>query len=281
MNSTMMFVRSLGSRRLAQIVLAFLAVRGPLDVDEVCLWTGLNREAAGLGLSELKGMGVLGCQSLAHNRKVWLPGALLLIPFTGEENVQLSGFPSSGSDVVDAVSFSDEVASIATTTTTTRGQLSAFPSSGKNVPLNQFDVDRLAALAVAGIHGKKAKALLRHSWVTVEFIEAHWAWVQSEGDRWDNPQGMMIDRIEGEVPPPPVTPSLPGPGRFSVRSWDLGKKGTEVRSFTWDVEQSIADYMGHPKGCSCVECGFILAANGDCSVVCPDCKSHNCVCKEA
>lgn len=72
-----MFVRSLNNST-AKIVMAFLLARTALDVQDLREWTGLKRETIYDGLDDLKALGKVEKQILAHGRVVWLPAGDML-----------------------------------------------------------------------------------------------------------------------------------------------------------------------------------------------------------
>lgn len=88
-----MFVRSL-TNSSAKIVMAFMFARTALDVQELREWTGLKRETIYDGLEDLRALGKLERQTLAHGRHVWLPAGDLLPGFQmsekGTPEIQMS-----------------------------------------------------------------------------------------------------------------------------------------------------------------------------------------------
>ena len=276
-DNNLTLVRSLNTRRLAQIVLAFLACGKPMEVEDVCLWTGLNREAAGIGLHELKGMGFLGMQTLAHNKKIWIPGGNMLFVFAVETKTQLSAFPTTGLIVDVDAEYKNVSPTIALTSLTTETQLSAFPTTEKNskkTSLNPGDLDILGALKDAGIHGKKARQLLLSPWITPDYIKAHWERIKTE--EWENPQGMLIYRMEGEEPAPEIEVSTRKNHKHIVH--DYGKKGKEITSWDYDVDKEAAEFTKHEIGCRCFDCSMIRLHGT--SYLCQDCKHFNCECED-
>jgi len=79
-----MFVRSLNNSS-AKIVMAFLLARTALDVQELREWTGLKRETIYDGLDDLRALGKVEKQTLAHGRVVWLPAGDILPGFQMSE----------------------------------------------------------------------------------------------------------------------------------------------------------------------------------------------------
>jgi hypothetical protein len=75
-----MFVRSLNNST-ARILMAFILARTALDVKELRDWTGMKRETIYGALDELKSIGKVEKQVLAHGRTVWLPAGDLLPGF--------------------------------------------------------------------------------------------------------------------------------------------------------------------------------------------------------
>lgn len=83
-----LLVQSLKGSR-AQVLLAFLLVRRAMDIQELKEWTGLKRETIYGALESLDGI-FLASQTLAHGRKVWLPGGDML-PLFQESEKRTSG----------------------------------------------------------------------------------------------------------------------------------------------------------------------------------------------
>lgn len=148
----------------AQIILAFLFAGCAMDTKEVMEWTGLSKPTADDGLKALKGMGLLGTQSLAHNRTVWLPaGDMLELQI---QNFFISG-PRGGSSsnqlIGNDLLLQPEV------------QIQKSFASGNviDVEENPADPEILKALDEAKIREPKRGILARLEHVTVELIKGH------------------------------------------------------------------------------------------------------------
>lgn len=259
------FMQSLrGNQSL--IVLAFLLVRSALSIEQLEILTGLHNDTVRSAVKGLASKGLLYKQVGEHGRVIYLPAGET---FFGKLFDQSPKTSDSG-DVVVVVE-SEESKDLQSTSTTNKLQSPRTSDSG----LSADQLLNLAALHDAGIMGRPARRLAALPWVNVEYIRAHAEQVKKEF--WDNPQGMMITRIDDEVPAAEFEKKQE---RYHVRSVDRGKRGVEEFSFAWDIDQEISDYMGHPKGCSCVECSWIITHNGELDSVCPDCKHHECECEE-
>jgi len=249
------------------IMMAYLIAREAMTVEELVECTGLSDDVIRPALKYLQGEGHVSRQVLAHGRVTWLPaGDSFLSDLFG----QSPRFADS-TDVVVVVE-SEESHNLLSTTTTNMRQSPRFAEPG----MSADQLLNLAALKDAGIKGRNARRLAALPWVNVEYINAHAEQVKYEF--WDNPQGMMISRIEDEEQPEEPAAEKRGYHKTTI---DRGKRGIETVSFTWDVEQEISDYMGHEKGCRCSECQWIIANQGRLDVVCPDCKHHECECEES
>jgi len=249
------------------IVLAYLLVRNAMTIDQLITCTGLSDDSIRAAIKSMAAKNLLFKQIGEHGRVTWVPvggtffGNIIQSPLKAD----------SGNNVIDVVVESEERNKLLSTTTTNKVQSPLKADSGLDT-----DVLLMAALKNAGIKGKKAHSLLTLPWLTLEYIQAHHAQVQTE--TWDNPAGMMIYRIEGEEPAVEVEPKRE---KFHERIVDRGKRGVERMSFTWDIDQEIADFIGHEKGCRCSQCRFMLTVGMDKSAVCPVCKYHACVCEES
>lgn len=89
-----MFVRSLNNST-ARILMAFVFAGMALDVKQLRDWTGMKRETIYNALEELRSIGKVQEQTLAHGRRVWLPAGDLLPGFrqmseTGTPKIQMS-----------------------------------------------------------------------------------------------------------------------------------------------------------------------------------------------
>lgn len=259
------------------IMLAYLMIQEPLTVAELCNCTGLSDDVLRPALKYLEGEGYL-CKQVGKNGRVnWLPVGS---SFLGQlfQSPRLS---DSGPMYVVNVE-SEESQENKSTPTFINGQSPRLSDSGvkKDDSANQINYtfdqrELIAALKECGIKGKKLQTLLTLPWLSVEYIRAHWAKIQTE--QWDSPVGMLVYRIEGEEPAPELQEV---DKKFHVRVVDRGKRGIEEYSFGWDVDAEIAEYMGHEKGCNCVECRWIISHMGQLDSVCPGCKHHDCECEE-
>jgi len=280
----MTFVRAIKGAP-ASILWALMITRSMMTALELQQWTGYQGDAITVAVRLLVSLGWVvartprGPWALAEGRQLPLmSGIEQLVDQENFSQGKVDSFTRTDS-VLNGVS--DHVVvnadtrnvspTITTTTTTTRGA-NPFKTDSWS------DVQRAAyqALKDAGVKGKKSRALVELPWVTAEYVRAHAALVQSE--QWDNPAGMMVYRMEGEEPAPEVKGKT---ASFHVRTIDRGKRGVERVSYTWDIDQEIADFIGHEKGCRCSKCLFMLTVNMDKSAVCPVCKYRECECEES
>ena len=270
--NTMTFVRAIKGAP-ASILWALMITRSMMTALELQQWTGYQGDAITVAVRLLISLGWVVARSprgpwgLAEGRQLPLmPGIEQLASFEKADSV-LNGVSHVVVDGADRELISP---TITTTTTTTRGANPFKTDSWSDV---QRDAYR--ALKDAGVKGKKSRALVELPWVTAEYVRAHAALVQSE--QWDNPAGMMVYRMEGEEPAPEIAEKKQ---EFHVRTFDKGKRGVERVSYTWDIDQEIADFIGHEKGCRCSKCLFMLTVNMDKSAVCPVCKYRECECED-
>lgn len=178
------------------VLIAFLFARAALDIHELKAWTGLKRETIYDACASLEAMGLLGTQTLAHGRTLWLPAGDML-PLMGEQ-FQMSGKRTSG------------IAELPTTTTESlflseintvvvEGQMSGKRTSGTDVVYESYDASfeaNLAACRQKGIGEPKATEISLMPHVCPALIRAH---VDSlrKGERI----GMAIVRITGNETP--------------------------------------------------------------------------------
>lgn len=249
------------------VMMAYLMIQTPLTVAELCECTGLSDDVLRPALKYLEGEGYLCKQVVANGRVNWLPVG---DSFLGQlfQSPRLS---DSGPYVVVNVE-SEESHNLLSASTSINRQSPRLSDSG----WTEEQKEQVAAMKECGIKGKKLRSLLTLPWLSVDYIRAHWAKIQTE--EWDNPAGMMVYRMEGEEPAPEIEEKK---GGYHVRTVDRGKRGLEVFSFAWDVDAEIAQYMGHEKGCACTECQWIITHDGMLDSVCPDCKHHVCLCEES
>lgn len=153
----------------ARILLAFFFAGCALDLQEVMDWTGLSRPTASTGLQELKGMGLMGTQALAHNRTLWLPAGDML-----EFQMQsffTSGPSSSGSNVNELIKNDSKLLQ------PINSQVSKSFTSGDveiiDAEVAPADPAILKALDDAKIREPKRSQLARLEHVTVELIKGH------------------------------------------------------------------------------------------------------------
>lgn len=167
----------------ARIILAFLFAGHAMDTAEVMDWTGLSKPTADAGLRELKSMGLLGSQALAHNRTVWLPAGDMLDfqmqkTFTSTPQIEktfISGSSSRGSNVNQ---LTDDSLLLQP-----GSQLSKSFISGNVIDAeeNPPAPELLKALDAARIREPKRSVLARLPHVTVELIEGHVATAPNKG----------------------------------------------------------------------------------------------------
>jgi DNA-binding transcriptional regulator GbsR (MarR family) len=246
------------------IFLCYLIVRRPMTVDEIRTYTGLSDDTIRPALKSLSSKGLFYKQIGERGRQTWLPaadtffGRIIQNPLLAETEAVV---------VVNDESEECEENKLTTTSTGRQNPLKAETE-------NEWERSILAELAECGIHGKKARELAQLDWVTPEYIRGHQAMVQ--GEFWDNPAGMMIYRIEGKVP---VDPSKVEEKKVYKRVVvDHGKRGKETIAYTYDADGEAAEFTGHPRGCTCIDCGVFRQRGKD--WLCPKCKHFNCECEE-
>lgn len=180
----MTFVRSLKGAP-ASVLWAFFYTRQAMTALELQQWTGYKGDNLTVALRLLVDLGWVSARS---SRGPWCLVEGRQLPLMGESD--LIGV-RPGVDVDVDISFSPPTNTTSLTTSRKRNPI-------KSDSWTDEDRAKLAALDAAGIRGKKARELIRLPWVTVEYIEDHHAAIVDED--WDNPQGMMVYRIEGQEP---------------------------------------------------------------------------------
>ena len=143
----------------------------------------------------------------------------------------------------------------------------------------------------AGIFGKRAQEIAEADHVTVDYIKAHLAHIETE--TWDNPQGMVIWRMLEGMPAPEISSANHSKDcrcsaciqakvdRFMNRGTtaERGKRrGTETSAKYREVLIAVAEFMEHDPGCDCFDCQ--MARLSGVGSVCPVCKHYNCECLE-
>jgi len=190
-------VRALKGASLAQVVLAFLFAQRPLETDEVITWTGLNQEAARNNLRELKNLGFIDKQVLAHNRHVWLPSGDLL-PFF--QKLQFAGSPRTGSlntvVVDDESQYKTPLLNLINNNNNNTVQFAGSPRTGEN----------LAALAELKIYGKIPRQVSALEWVTPDYIRAI-VLTARDNPAISNPDGFALTQMQEQVPAPEMNPN--------------------------------------------------------------------------
>jgi hypothetical protein len=273
----MTFVRAIKGAP-SSVLWALMFTKQMMTALELQQWTGYKGDNLTVALRLLVDLGWVVARSsrgpwaLAEGRQ------LPLMDFFLEENGSDKKFEKPESDLIgfrDGV-VDDGTIKVFSPTITTTSLTSGRATPIKSESENTREKACFALLAEAGIHGKKAKQLVKLDWVTPEYIQAHFEQVKRE--TWDNPQGMMIYRIEGEVP----AESAPAEKTYGVKTVDGGKyRKSERIVYTFDVNAHIAEFMSHEVGCSCIDCEMIRSMNGDTRIVCHTCKHHACTCEES
>lgn len=191
----MTFVRALKGAP-ASVLWAFVITQRMMTALELQQWTGYKGDNLTVALRLLVDLGWVVARSsrgpwgLAEGRQLPLMPGIDQLRGPVPPDSDLIGFRGGVVNDVD-ISFSSPTN---TTTTLTASRKTPIKSDS----LDEGDRAKLAALDAAGIRGKKARELIRLEWVTVQYINAHAAAIA--GEDWDNPQGMMIYRIEGNEP---------------------------------------------------------------------------------
>ncbi len=237
-----LLVRSLKGS-LAQIALAFLFAQTALDLGEVRICTGLNQETAREGLAQLKGMGLMAMQRVAHNRVLWLPAGTLLPGFqisqiaenprtdVGIGN-QIAENPRTGNHVVAVDQYKFSSVNLINNNNNTP-QIAENPRTGEN----------LATFKELKIYGKKAAEVAALEWVTPDDIRAH---VQAAKDMPDihNWQGFALTQLANHVPAPDAAES-------SAQK-DALKSTYTAGMFADDIQND--DPEEHNDACKCIHC---------------------------
>jgi hypothetical protein len=244
----------------ARIILAFFFAGCALDLHEVMEWTGLSRPTASTGLQELKGMGLLGTQALAHNRTLWLPAGDML-------DLQMqksftSGPSSRGSSVNELNNINSKLLQ------PLNSQMSKnFTSgnAGEVIVIEEVPADPaiLKALDDAKIREPKRSMLARLEHVTVELIQGHVATAPNKA--------LAIYRIEHDW-------ELPEARKGNTFVVDKGKRGVEVVTVEFDYIGEIAAFTGHERDCNCMDCTMARTVFST-NILCPTCKHHRCECE--
>ena len=204
------------------VVLAFLAIRTALSLDDLQIATGKDSDAITRAVKGLEGKGFLVRQVGAHGKRYWLPASASFFGVLGQTPLKAE----SGA-VVDVVNQLDlNLSTISTTTTTYSPQTPLKAESGKEKVISRISTHKseaeiaecLAVLKELGIHGRKAEHLALYDWVSPEYIRAQVLAAGAVKGQWDNPLGMAIYLMEQKFPV------------------------TELRE------------NGHALGCKCAEC---------------------------
>jgi biotin operon repressor len=262
-----LFLQSLRGNQ-AVIALAYLLVRQAMTIEQLEALTGISNDTVRSAVKGLAAKGLLFEQRGAHGRATWFPvGGTFFAQLTQNPKTSDSG---ADDDVVNVES--EENKKLLSATTTARAQNPKTSDSGGGENFRAC----LVVLADCGIHGKKARTLAALDWVTPEYIRAHWDRVQ--GEMWDNPAGMMIYRIEGEMP---IETGQAAQTKkiYKQISVDKGKRGVEVTSFAFDVDTYVSDFTGHKRGCTCLDCA--VARHQGTGFLCQTCRKHYCECQES
>ena len=227
---TNIFLQSLRGNQ-PMIVLAFLLIRTALTIEDLEAATGLHNDTVRAAVKGLASKDMLFKQTGEHGRVTWLPRG---DTFFGRIMHQSPKSSDSGDD--DVVVVMVEEKNLLSTSTSIMAQSPKTSDSG----LTADDRACQAALADAGIRGKKAKSLIKLPWVTLEYIKAHHQWVQTVP--WDNPAGMMVYRIEGEEPAPDAS--------------ELVFKKEDNRHLFDDLLRERAEHNDelHDDDCDCIVC---------------------------
>lgn len=207
-----------------QVLWAFFFAKMAMDVNDVIEWTGLKRETCYQSLKGLESVSLLGTQTLAHGRKVWLLGSEMLPIIqdlagqlgSGAQLLQESVKRTPGALNVVDVESKLNLPTI-TTTTTTIGQESVKRTPG--------EIALIAKLNEHQITGRKRRELLEvtdreENPITPEYIQAHIDQAKADMQNWDNPVGVAINRMLDGLP----APELQENGRATSR-YTGGKYG--------------------------------------------------------
>lgn len=178
-----MFLQSLRGNQ-ALIVLAYLAVRRALTIEELEGMTGLHNDTVRAAVRGLAAKGFLHKQTGEHGRQTWLPMADTFFGALLGQNPKTSDSGSSSSRVVT-------------------NSLPLQEEQEERTESENFGLCRRACDEV-GIREPKRSQIAQLEHVTPEFIRAHVAQVKSEGfpigtaiyrilNNWDVPEVVHVD----------------------------------------------------------------------------------------
>ena len=171
------------------IVLAFLLIRSALTIEQLEALTGLHNDTVRSAVKGLAAKGLLYKQVGEHGRATWIPEGGTFFAKLFDQSPK-----TSDSAPVVVIVESEERRDLLSATTTTKRQNPKTSDSVASVK----ELQSIAALKEIGIYGTKARQLAKLEWVNPEYIRAHAEKIK--GEMWDNPQGMIIRRIENDVP---------------------------------------------------------------------------------
>jgi len=202
----------------AQIVLAFFfSGFRAMDAKDIKAWTGLKLETIHNNIPTLESLSMIGEQTTAHGRKLWVPGSAMLFTEVTrsltdgsaelQESVgripeaQESGKRIPGAPIIIVTQGSPKVSSISNNNNN--------QESGKRIPGAQEPAERIPdpatvkALQRHGIVGRKRNELLACEWVTATYVDAHVDYAKAEG-RWKGGGhiGIAIIRMLDHMPEP-------------------------------------------------------------------------------
>lgn len=186
-----LLVQSLKASK-AQVLIAFLFARAALDILELKEWTGLKRETIYDACASLEAMGLLGKQTLAHGRTLWVPAGDMLPLFQMSEKRTPELSPTTATDSSVLI---QEIKSVVVV----EGQMSGKRTPGEDVIYESLDASfdkNMAACRRVGIGEPKRTHISLMPHVTPRLILDH---VRSltEGETI----GLAICRIEADEVP--------------------------------------------------------------------------------
>jgi hypothetical protein len=131
------------------------------------------------------------------------------VPVAAHRRERVSGNPKDSESPKDSgkpfVVVDVESESVLSTITTTINNMEKKASASLKVAESPNEPRFRACLEILReyeVIGRKARQIAELEWVTPEYIRAHMEQVQREQDRWENPTGMALYRIQEHAPLP-------------------------------------------------------------------------------
>lgn len=261
------FVRSLKGAPIS-ILVACMFAKKALTNSELQMWTGYRDEAITESTKLLCTLGWL----VAHSRVgPWSLGDGRQLPLmsVADELAAVAGV-EDGSFGYTSSGFSGTLPPSCSSSESKLKVPSIEPeeeeeeSSGFSGTLRE----NKKVLDEAGVREPARSRLAGLAHVTPEFICGHVEQCKAEGMT----VGTAIHRIEYNWPLPEKS------AYYKTVTVGRGRREKTIL-YTFDVDQVVADFTGHDKGCGCGNCSMGRACYGDMSRFCCDCKQFNCNCE--